>query len=301
MVYVPPSAFNQGPYTGSSASATPSTGGISSRNVPTNFARGINSIRNIPSRPYVPYNVPEPTFGDQYEYDQIQGTNVNQLPVNVIDVLSGRAGRGPTKQGLNYGIADVLNNYYSKAGEYLNRFSPSSEGNPNGYNLPTVSLNNNYSGPDSLNSALRGGVDYFGNLGISEGINNINAQRNASNAAIQNSLGRTAGNQSLISVLQNQNNLQSRLATQPLLSEAQQGTYQRALGNIGLGNDVINSQNQNILGQEGFNLQSALSGLNAQSQGLQPIQNLLDTLTSLQGQQRGVTSSESQKGSRNFK
>jgi len=249
----------------------------------------------------MPYNAPRPNSGLGYgDKTQGQASNVNQIPVNVLDVLSGRAGRGQTSQGLGFGISDVLNNYYNKANSYLNQFSPQSSSNPSGFNLPQVNLSSNFAGVNDLNSSLNGGIDYFGRLGISEGLNNINAQRNASNAAIANSLGKTAGNQSLISVLQNQNNLQSRLAGQPLVSEAQQGTYQRALGNVGLQNDVTGLQNQTQLADRGFNLQSILSGLNAQTQGVQPLQNLLDTLTTLQGQQRGVTSSESQIGSRNF-
>jgi len=248
-----------------------------------------------------PYDAPDPIYGKGAGGNtQAQGSNVNQIPVNVLDVLSGRAGYGRTSQGLGFGIADVLNSYYSRAGDYLNRFSPYSSTNTSGFNLPTVTTGTNYAGPEQLNSALHGGVDYFGRLGISEGTNNINAQRNATNAQIASSLGRTPGNESLIGILQNQNNLQSRLATQPLMSEAQQGTYSRALGNIGLQNDLQNQLNQSQLMQQGFNLNSILSGLNAQTQGLQPLQNLLDTLTSLQGQQRGVTSSESQFGSKNF-
>lgn len=262
---------------------------------PTDY-RSYSTLNTVP-----PYDAPEPLYGKGAGGNtQAQASNVNQIPVNVLDVLSGRAGYGKTSQGLGFGISDVLNSYYSRAGDYLNRFSPYSSTNTSGFNLPTFTAGMNYAGQEQLNSALHGGVDYFGRLGISEGTNNINAQRNATNAQIASSLGRTAGNESLIGVLQNQNNLHSRLATQPLMSEAQQGTYSRALGNIGLQNDLQNQLNQSQLMQQGFNLNSILSGLNSQTQGLQPLQNLLDTLTSLQGQQRGVTSSESQFGSKSF-
>lgn len=54
------------------------------------------------------------------------------------------------------------------------------------------------------------------------------------------------------------------------------------------------------LQQAGYNQQSALAQLQAQLATLQPYQNLLEALTALQGQQRGVVATGTQLGQRNY-
>src|SRR5579864_7934279 len=159
-----------------------------------------------------------------------------------------------------------------------------------------VNLGTNYAGPQQLTNALNGGLDYFGQMWLSQGLGNINLQNNAQNQQLSNTLGRSAGNNSLLNVLQGQNNFNTQLAGIPLMGEAQTGTLGRALTGIDLQNQRQSALNQTALQQGGFNLQNYLSGLGAYQNSLNPQQNLLDLLSNLQGQERGVVSSQSQMG-----
>ncbi len=159
---------------------------------------------------------------------------------------------------------------------------------------PRVNLGNNFADGNSFQNALAGGIDYFGRLGMAEGQQNIGLQRDAANRQLATMLGRGQGNQGLLGVLQNQNLMRSQLAGNPLISEAQRGTAERAGQSIDLQNTVQQLRNNTQLQQQGFNQQASLAAL-------QPLQNLLESLSGLQGQQRGVYSAEQQAGAKNFK
>ncbi len=159
---------------------------------------------------------------------------------------------------------------------------------------PKVSLSTKFADGNTFANQLRGGIDYFGNLGISEGLQNIGLQRETANRQLADMLGRGQGNTSLLGVLQNQNLMRSQLAGIPLISEAQRGTAERTGQMIDLQNTVQQLRNNTQLQQQGFNQQAQLAGM-------QPMQNLLEALSGLQGQQRGVYSAEAQAGAKNFK
>jgi len=157
-----------------------------------------------------------------------------------------------------------------------------------------------FQGADALRNALSGGIDYYGRLGLSEGIQNLRAQENAANNALQARLGRTAGSSALIAALQNQNRMRTQMAINPLLSEAQKGSYERGLTNVGLENQRLQLANA-VTGQEGnFYNQSVLSQLQGRLAGMQPTQSLLEALIALQGQGRGVASTENALGGKNY-
>lgn len=159
---------------------------------------------------------------------------------------------------------------------------------------PRVNLSNNFADGNTFANQLRGGIDYFGRLGLSEGLQNIALQRETANRQLADALGRGQGNTNLLGVLQNQNLMRSQLAGIPLISEAQRGTAERTGQMIDLQNTVQQLRNNTQLQQQGFNQQASLAGL-------QPLQNLLEALSGLQGQQRGVYSAEAQAGAKNFK
>lgn len=152
------------------------------------------------------------------------------------------------------------------------------------------SLRTNFQGASAYNRGLQNGIDYFGRLGMAEGTQNINLQRDTANRQLAQNLLRTPGNEGLLSVLQNQNLMRSQLATQPLISEAQRGTADRVSKQVELNNAMNQLYNQAQLAQ----YQSKIAGL-------QPGQNLLEILSGLQGMQRGTTSQEAQVGARNYK
>lgn len=191
-----------------------------------------------------------PAFNDRvfgYRVQENQNQSTSSQPTNVLNVLPQ--------------LSQAISGYQNWANNILGQ-SPQ--------------LNNNFVGAKDYQNQLSNGIDYFGRLGISEGLQNINLQRDAANQQLQNTLGRDSGNNSLIQVLQNQNAFRSQLAGQPLISEAQKGTAQRVSDMVNLQNSIINAQNQNNL-----------SGYQAQLAGGQPYQNLLAMLGNLQQQGAG--------------
>lgn len=213
-----------------------------------------------------------PNFSDRifgYKVQENQNQSASQQPTNVLNVLPQLSG--------------ALGQYQNYANSMLGRAPGNFQG---------VNLNTNFKGAQDYQNGLHNGIDYFGKLGVSEGLQNINLQRDAANNQLASILGRTAGNDSLINVLQNQNAFRSQLAGQPLISDAQKGTAQRVSDMINLQNSTINSQNQTQLQNAGFNNQNALNQFQAQLAAGQPYQNLIDILSNLQGQGRGVVSNE---------
>lgn len=208
--------------------------------------------------PGLPYDL---NTGD--ELNKIEGRTgyATQNATNVLDV------RNP--------LSSALSNFQNMAGKI-----PGS----------APSLRTNFQGAGAFNKGLQGGIDYFGRLGMAEGTQNINLQRDTANRALSQTLGRTAGNEGLLSVLQNMNLMKSQLATQPLISEAQRGTADRVGKQVELDNTMNQLYNQAQLAQ-----------YQSQIAGLQPTQNLLEILSGLQGMQRGTVSQESQVGARNYK
>ena len=214
----------------------------------------------------------DPAFADRvwgYRVQQNQNQSSSQQPTNVLNVLPQ--------------LSQALGGYQNYANGILGQVPQ---------NLQGVNLNTGFKGAQDFQNGLQNGIDYFGKLGISQGLQNINLQRDAANNQIASTLGRTPGNDSLINVLQGQNAFRSQLAGQPLISDAQQGTAQRLSDMINLQNQVINSQNQTQLQQAGFNNQNAMNQFQAALAAGQPYQNLLDILSNLQGQGRGVVSNE---------
>jgi len=92
--------------------------------------------------------------------------------------------------------------------------------------------------------------------------------------------------------LQNQENTTTQLSNIAKLEQA--GFTQQA--------NFLRDQlyNTAMLQQYGFNQQASLADLQAQLATTQPSQNLLEALTALQGQQRGVTTYDTNVGARNF-
>jgi hypothetical protein len=166
--------------------------------------------------------------------------------------------------------------------------------------LQNANLSQNFQGPQDFQSQLHGGIDYFGNLGLSQGLQNIALQRNTANNALANSLGNNPGNAGLLGVLQNQNLFKSHLAGNPLFGQAQQDTANRVEQQINLQNALTQLKNSTQMQQLGFNNQNALSQLQTKLALGQPQQNLLDILSGLQGQARGVSTTEGQTLGKNF-
>ncbi len=202
--------------------------------------------------------------------------------------LDNREARSGTAQQNATNVLDVrqpLGQTLAGFGQYANSLAG---------RAPQVRLGNNFADANTFQNNLNGGIDYFGNLGLSEGRQNINLQREAANRQLSDMLNRGQGNQGLLAVLQNQNLMRSQLAGNPLISEAQRGTAERTGQQIELQNAVQQLRNNTQLQQQGFNQQSSLAAL-------QPLQNLLESLSGLQGQQRGVSAYENQAGAKNFK
>lgn len=172
--------------------------------------------------------------------------------------------------------------------------------------LPGVALQSGFQGAAGLPSLFTGGIDQLGRLGISAGLEQLRGQTQSANTQLQNQLGRNAGNQSLIGVLQNQNRMREQLAAQPLITQALQGSAERdiarrsaAVQGVQLDNLALQLANQARLSQADFNRSGDLALFQAQLAGLQPSQNLVDILTTLQGQARGVETLD-QQGNRLF-
>lgn len=219
-----------------------------------------------------------------FPYSQVQGTNQIQNATNTLNVL-------PQLQQYLSQLNGNTNNYYNTLTGAGNNLTG---GNFN------ANLGTNFQGPQQLNNSLSGGLDYFGKMGLSQGLGNINLQRNTQNQQLASQLGQNPGNNSLLGVLQGQNNFNSQLAGIPLMGEAQSGTYQRALGNVDLANQVQNMLNSTQLNQQGFNLNTYLSGLGAYGNAFTQSNNLGGLLSNLAGMQRGTATSQTQAGKQNF-
>lgn len=219
-----------------------------------------------------------------FPYSQVQGTNQLQNATNVLNVL-------PQLQQFLGQARGQNNNYFNALTGAGNNLTGG------GMN---VNLGTNFQGPQQLNNALSGGLDYFGQSGLAQGLGNINLERNTQNQQLASQLGQNPGNNSLLGVLQGQNNFNSQLAGIPLMGEAQSGTYQRALGNVDLQNQVQNMLNSTQLNQGGFNLNAYLSGLGAYGNAFSQNNNLGGLLSNLAGMQRGTATSQTQAGRQNY-
>jgi len=230
-------------------------------------------------------------------------TSVSRLNPPPLDTNFGGLKYGESQAGVGYQNPTNVVNVQPQLTQALQNYSNFANSINGRLNLGRVNLNNNFLGPQAYQNQLNNGIDQFGQLGISEGLQNINLQRDTANNALSNSLLRQggAGNQNLLAVLQNQNLMRSQLAANPLISQAQKDTAQRILDQINLQNANTQLQNQNQLQQQGFNQQSQLAELQARIAAGQPQQNLVDLLSNLQGQARGVTTGQSQVLGRNFK
>lgn len=222
---------------------------------------------------------------------QVSSQYSNPLPDKYTQTNVGTATQTPTN------VLDVRPQLQSLLSQYQNLASGVSGLSPN---FTPIKLNTNFAGPGAYQQGLQNGIDYFGRLGISEGIQAINAQRDAANRQLADVLGRSVGNEGLLNVLQNQNLFRSNLATNPLYSDAQKGTAQRIQDQINLQNALVKAQNDATLSQGTYNQQGQLAALQAKLALLQPTQNLLDILTNLQGQARGLTGTDTQFGGKNF-
>lgn len=235
---------------------------------------------NMPTGTFaLPYVGNGPASGDLYSRLESRSTLSEQAPTRVF-------------QGADRMIGNQIQPYINQATGLLY-----------GTNLPqfqNLSLNQSFLGSGNMDNRLSGGIDYFGRLGMSEGAQNIMAQQNRANQAIADQLGRNPGNAGLLSVLQNQNRMRSQLAMNPLISEAQRGTYDRAGQSIALENAAIQMQNQARQAQLGFNNQNLQNRFQNQLQGMQPYQNLLEFLSALQGQARGLQSGEGSFAGKNY-
>lgn len=211
-------------------------------------------------------------------------TGTRQRATNVLDVLNP--------------LSSTLDNYGTMATNLYNaglNYQPQQLGVGG-----TPGLNNNFAGANQLKALMGNGVDYIGQQGIAQGQQNLALQEGARQRQLASGLGQNAGNQSLLNVLRSQGGLQMGLAGQGLTTQAQQGTLERGLQNINLQNQNIANRNTNIMNTAGFNNNAALGGLAARSAAMQPSQNLLDTLTNLQGQGRGVNTTETGIGNKNY-
>lgn len=220
----------------------------------------------------------------QLGYSQVQGTNQLQNATNVVNVL-------PQLQSYLGGLQGQTSNYYNTLTGAGNNLTG---GNYN------VNLGTNFAGPQQLQNSLSGGLDYFGQSGLSQGLNNINLQRNQQNQQLSSQLGQQPGNNSLLGVLQGQNNFNSQLAGIPLMGQAQTQSYSDAMNNVNLQNQVQNSLNSTQLNQGGFNLNNYLSGLGAYGNAFTQSNNLGGLLSNLAGMQRGTATSQTQAGKQNF-
>lgn len=231
----------------------------------------------LPYAPYQQFNN-DPSAMNYYEG---KSTSVAQDPTHVYSGADSR-------------IGNVLQPMTDNASAFASgRYTPTTSTLGSGFNTQFLNA-------DALAPYMNGGVDYLGRLGMSEGASNILAQRNNANRALQASLGKNVANRSLINVLQNQNAFRSQLAMNPLYSEAQRGSYERALANVGLGNQALQASNAAQQAQAGFNNAANLQGFQARMSALQPQQNLLEALTALQGQARGISSTENVLGGKNY-
>lgn len=240
-------------------------GSFPSLSAPTGLANNFPQLPSFPFKSDVDLNKVETSRGT--------GT---QTPFNVLDV------RSP--------LSAILSQY----GSLANRTASTP------INLGRLSLSTDFAGPGAFDAALSGGIDQFGQMGISEGIQNLNLQRGAADAELARTLGGTLGNEGLISVLKNLNLQKTQLGANPLISQAQKDTAARAESRINLQNQLTNLINQTATQQLGFNQQAKLAELSSRLGMMQPMQNLLEILSGLQGQARGVTTNENQVLGRNF-
>jgi hypothetical protein len=218
----------------------------------------------------------DPVTGlDTSGLDKVEAKNtvVSQTPTNVY-------------AGAQYQIPGQLRELDTQANAIANALP----------NFSNLRLNQNFSTAPNIT----GGIDLFGRQALGEGAQNIFAQQNRANQALSDQLGRTPGNNNLLSVLQSQNALRSQLAVNPLYAEAQKGTYERALSDANFRNNSIQLQNAANTNQTAFNNQNQTQLFQSRLAAIQPNQNLLDALISLQSQSRGINSSEASRGAKNF-
>lgn len=201
-------------------------------------------------------------------------TNYDAKPLYNFETRSGTGYQTPT------GVIDPR----SMLSSNLKSFGSKARG------INAANLGYNFARPGDFANGLQGGIDYFGRMGIAEGMQNIGLQREAQNRQLGTQLSRQMGNEGLLGVLQNQNLLRSALAGNQLYGEAQKGTAERMAQQLELKNQYQQLVNQARLAQQQSNIAR-----------LQPQQNLLELLTGLQGQYRGIEAGESQYGGRNFK
>lgn len=266
--------------------------------IPTTPGYDLNAAQRSlsPSQSYFapnPLTFSQPLSGVSMGNPSIYG--LNSLQNSGLENNEAAFGRG-YQNPLN--TIDVRNQLQNALGRYSNNAGQLANTR---VNLGRVRLSNNFVGPEYFQNLLNNGIDYFGQLGISEGLQNINLQRDAANRKLMSALGQDPGNSGLLSVLQNQNLFRSQLAGNPLISQAQKDTSGRVSEMVNLQNQLTQLLNQTRLQQTGANQQAQLSELQARLAAQQPQQNLLEILSNLQGQNRGVMTTQRQTLGRNFK
>lgn len=214
------------------------------------------------------------------------------IDLNKIESSTGSASQTP------FNVLDVRNPLQSFLSQYGN-LAGNISGSP--LNLGRLNLSNNFVGPEAFQSGLKNGIDFFGEMGISQGLGNIAAQRSSADAELMRTLGGTAGNEGLISVLKNLNLQKSQMASNPLISQAQKDTASRVEQQVNMQNQLTKLINDTKMQGMGFNQQAQLAELSSKMGMMQPMQNLLEILSGLQGQARGVSTAEDQILGRNFK
>lgn len=246
---------------------------------------------NLPKLPQLPA-FPGPTsFGQPFP--EMGGFNFQSgLDLSKVETSRGAGTQTP------FNVLDVRSPLSSMLSQYGGLASGLS-GAP--LDLGRLNLSTNFMGPEAFNQGLKGGIDFFGNMGISQGLGNIALQRSAADSELGRTLGSVAGNEGLISVLKNLNLQKSQMAANPLISQAQRDTASRVEQQVNLQNQLTNLINQTKMQNLGFNQQSQLAELSSRIGQMQPMQNLLEILSGLQGQARGVSTAEDQILGRNFK
>lgn len=253
----------------------PRAGGNNGLYDPT-VARNANiDITNMPGYGYLDYE-----HGPDTKFYQTKNESISQTPTNVW-------------YGANQRVPGALDRYQNMAATLYGSQPRFQDAN----------LMKTFQGAQAAQNALQGGrgIDYLGRLGISEGLSNIQAQNAAQNRNLSSQLGRNPGNSSLINALQSQNSIRSQLAMQPLFSEAQRGSYERALSNIGVNNQAQQMGNEAAMSQINLNNQNRLGAFQAQLSALQPQQSLIEALANFQGQAKGLSSGQRTFGATNYK
>lgn len=161
-------------------------------------------------------------------------------------------------------------NYSPEMMSLLQSLDPSQVNLLQQYNPEMLQLGGNFAGQTALNNAMSGGIDNFGQRLLSQGYQDINARQTATDNQLASTVGRSAGNESLLNVLRGQGAMQSGLQANALYGEAASGTLDRAMAGAnlqnqyqGLVNDAKTTQNQvnnsNLLNSLNFANQSQLA------------------------------------------